>query len=343
MKTGIILGNLGTPEAPEPKAVGEYLKEFLMDPLVIDKPFWFRWLLVNLIIVPFRKKKSAHAYQSVWTEKGSPLLVYSEELKNILQKISPQTPVVLGMNYGEPSLQTAFEQLKDCESIVLAPLYPQYALSSYETWKQKAICVAQSMAVKAQLKWVPPFFQDEEYIDSEAHLIQKHLGSKKIGVDFDHLLFSYHGLPVRHLQKLDTTKKYCSVQSNCCEQITDVNKNCYRAQSYKTTHLIADKLGLKKTQYSVSFQSRLGRDPWIQPFTDEVIMKLPSQGVKRLVVAVPSFVADCLETLEEIQMRAKEDFLKAGGEEFLLVPCLNADPYWAENLLKMINKYGGHQ
>ncbi|MBY0314508.1 MAG: ferrochelatase [Bdellovibrionales bacterium] len=343
MKTGIMIGNLGTPNSAEPYDVGNYLREFLMDPYVIDKPFWFRWLLVNAIIVPFRKNKSSHAYKSVWTPEGSPLLVYSEGLRKALQELSPQTPVALGMNYGNPSIEDAFGKLKDCDEIILAPLYPQYALSSYEAWKQKALQVAEKLKVKSQLRWVPPFYAAEEYIDSEVQLIRKHLAGKVLGRDYDHILFSYHGLPQRHVEKLDKTGRHCSKSKSCCDQLSEVNKNCYRAQSFETTRRIVAQLGLEKSQYSVSFQSRLGRDPWIQPFTDEVIPQLVSQGVQRLVVAVPSFVADCLETLEEIQIRAKEDFIKAGGIDLLAIPCLNVDPFWSQQLLKLIEKNGGRQ
>lgn len=343
MKTGIIIGNLGTPRAPEARAVGEYLREFLMDPYVIDKPFLFRWLLVNLIIVPFRKKKSAHAYKTIWAKSGSPLMIFSEQLRDLLQSLSPQTPVALGMNYGRPSLVEAFQKMQDCDSIIMAALYPQYALSSYETWKMKALRVAAELKVKSQLIWLLPFYDAEEYISSEVRVIEKTLAGRQVGRDLDHILFSYHGLPERHITKLDSTGSHCFQKENCCAQMTPANKNCYRAQSYQTTRLIAAKMGLKKEHYSVSFQSRLGREPWIQPFTDKVITELPQQGVKRLVVVVPSFVADCLETLEEINMRAREEFINAGGEEFVFVPCLNAEPFWGEQLLKLIKKQGVHQ
>lgn len=332
-KIGVVIGNLGTPSSPEVSDVKKYLKQFLMDPYVIDKPWWIRALLVYGIIAPLRSKNSAHAYQSVWTKEGSPLLVLSQKLVSKLQKtLGPSFQVVLGMRYGEPSIQSAIEQLGDCEQILLFPQYPQYAESSTKTWLDEAEKQLRLQNKNQPVSSITNFYASEEYLSSLSRLIEKQISGKTI----DLLLMSYHGLPERHLQKLDPSQNYCLKQKNCCDKIGEFNQYCYRAHCYSVSREVARRLQLSK--YEVSFQSRLGREPWIKPFTDHVLQELPKRGIKKIAVAMPSFTVDCLETLEEINDRAREEFLKAGGDEFHFISCLNDDDMWVEELTKLIQR-----
>lgn len=332
-KIGLVIGNLGTPQSPAVSDVKKYLKEFLMDPYVIDKPAWFRALLVYGIIAPLRSKASAKAYASIWTSEGSPLLVYSQKLVRKLQKqLGDRYHVVLGMRYGEPDLQKAISQVKDCEQILLFPQYPQYAESSTQTWIDDAEKELRRLQVSVPVTTISSFYQAEEYLSSLSQLIQKEIAGK----DIDFLLMSYHGLPERHLKKLDPSQKHCLIQKDCCAQIGENNQFCYRAHCYFVSREIAKRLGLKN--YQVSFQSRLGRDPWIQPFTDHVLEELPQKGFKKIAVVMPAFTVDCLETLEEIHDRAREQFLKAGGEDFYAIRCLNDDDNWVSQLTKLIER-----
>lgn len=332
-KTGIIIGNLGTPQSPSVADVKSYLKQFLMDPYVIDKPYWFRALLVYGIIAPLRSKASAHAYASVWTAEGSPLLVYSQKVVvKLQQKLGANYKVVLGMRYGQPSIGHAVAQVKDCEQILFFPQYPQYAESSTQTWLDEAYLEVKKQNIKASVSAVSSFYAAEEYLSALTSQVRRELEGK----DFDTLLMSYHGLPERHVKKLDPSKSYCLQSKNCCEQITENNQLCYRAHCYYVSRELARRLGLKN--YEVSFQSRLGRDPWIQPFTDHVLEELPKKGVKKLAVIMPAFTVDCLETLEEIHDRARDQFLKAGGESFHAIHCLNDDDEWMTQLTKLIQR-----
>jgi protoporphyrin/coproporphyrin ferrochelatase len=331
LPVGILLGNLGTPRSPSTADVRSYLREFLMDPYVIDKPFWVRWILVNLIIAPFRAPKSAHAYQSVWMKDGSPLAVYSERLKEKLQvKLGVPYKVTLGMRYGEPSIRSALEELKGCEKILLAPQYPEFAQSSYQTWLDVALDEVKSLGLSEKIKILPPFFADEDYLAAQHQIIEQSIKEKGV----EHLLFSFHGLPESHL-RIDG---HNCLTGRCVETITAENKQCYRAESYFVARELAKKLGLGEKQWSVSFQSRLGPEPWIAPFTDVVIPKL-AKDIMNMAVAMPAFTCDCLETLEEIGMVAKEQFLASGGKEFIAVPCMNDNPYWVERLATMVKKY----
>lgn len=327
-KTAVILSNIGTPKSPEPRDVGVYLKEFLMDPFVIDKPWWFRTLLVKGIIVPFRKGRSSEAYKKVWTKEGSPLLVFTEALRVKMQEeLGEDYKVILGMRYGEPSLKKAFEEAKDCEEVVLFPQFPQYAESSVRT------CVEWSQRVgQRKLHVISPFYKEAHFIEAWVKQIQAQLA----GFSYDHILFSYHGLPERHLTKIDPTGNHCGNYPSCCEQSEKVVATCYRAQCLKTTQAIVGGLGLAQGQYSFSFQSRLGREPWIPPFTDHVLPKLASEGVKNLAVVCPSFTADCLETLEEIAIGGRETFVESGGQDFKFIPCLNAEPAWVKACAQMV-------
>lgn len=322
----ILLVNLGTPDSTQVSDVKKYLKEFLMDPYVIDKSVFIRYPLVNWIIAPLRSPKSAEAYKKVWTEKGSPLLVFSEELRFRLQEeLGQDTPVELGMRYGSPSIRSALEKLKSqgCEEIFCLPLYPQYAESSTETAVDEIKTQLKQLGLKGEMK--DPFYKEDQFIKSYGELIKDQIEH----FNPDHLLLSYHGLPERHILKLDPECGECLRKSDCDMR---PSKTCYRSHCFQTTHHLKKFLGLEDAFVSTSFQSRLGRDPWIKPFTDHHINDLADRGVKRLLVACPSFTTDCLETLEEIGIGLREDFLKLGGEDFALVPCLNSSDTWVKTL-----------
>lgn len=322
MKKTLLLLNLGSPENPDPKSVGKYLKEFLMDPLVLDIPAFFRWILVNILIVPRRKFRSAQAYKKVWTSQGSPLV---ENTRQLAEKLSPlmgdQWDVQWAMRYGDNFGLKG----RDLRDIYLLPLYPQYALSSTQT------ALDQARLLGARGFYLQDFYDQPEFITAYAHAIRT-FQSQHPGYQ---LLFSYHGLPKRHLTKVTQPESHCTTDKNCCDRLTMANRNCYRAQCMATTRAIAKQLHLTETH--VSFQSRLGSG-WITPFTDEVIEQWAQQGVKKVAVVCPSFVADCLETLEEVQMALKENFIEHGGQDLKLIPCLNASDQWARHLQQMIER-----
>lgn len=329
---GVVIGNLGTPKSSKTSDVKKYLSEFLMDKYVINKSPFLRWLLVHLIITPFRARKSAKLYQSVWTEKGSPLLVFSQA---VVDKLSAQLgdgyKVALGMRYGEPSIASALEELKDCDSIILFPQYPQFADSSYTTWMEKALESADRLKLRGKLKTIAPFYSNPIYLDALEQNVRRQIQ----GLDIDHILYSFHGLPVSHLTKLDPTGKICSKLPRCCDTIVQANSRCYRAQSFYVATNLSSRLKMEG-KGSVSFQSRLGREPWIQPYTDLELAKMPGRGIKKMAVVMPAFTADCLETLEEIHVAGRDIFKKAGGEEFHALYCLNDDDHWISALSQMI-------
>lgn len=338
-RTGVLLINLGTPDAPTPEAVGPYLRQFLMDGFVIDVPAPLRWFLVNVVIVPRRKVQSAKAYQKVQLPGGSPLLVYTRELAG---KVGAELAnddryvVEYAMRYGNPSISSALTKLKsaDVEKILVLPLYPQYAESSYETAEVETRRVAGELGYADRLAFFPPFYDRPELISAFARRLQatheEHPG--------DHVVFSFHSLPERHIKRLDKSHEHCLVKSDCCDTIGDVNRNCYRAQCFSTARGIAAELGLNDEDYTVTFQSRLGRARWIGPTTEVVLRELAGKGVKRLLVSCPSFVADCLETVEEMGIRGRQTFMEAGGEELFLVPSLNAEPGWVKTVANWIRE-----
>ena len=319
--------NLGSPDAPTPEAVGPYLKEFLMDPEVIDIPGLLRWFLVNLFIVPKRSKESAKLYRKIWTEDGSPLLVNSRSFATAMTRelrSEDDLHISLGMRYGHPSIREALDELplKELDRLIVFPLYPQYAQSSILTVQKKVMEVLPSFGHPVpEPEWVAPFYGDPRYLDAVCAASSEALNA----FDPDFSLFSFHGLPERHLKRLHTT---CLSHEGCCDRISVQNQNCYRAQCFATARSVAGRLSIPRERYSISFQSRLGRTPWIQPFTDYLVEDLPKKGVLRLAVFCPSFVADCLETLDEIENRERRRFLGAGGKELRLVPSLNAHPTW---------------
>ena len=338
-KRGVLLVNLGSPEAPTVPAVRRYLNQFLMDPEVIDLPWPIRRLLVSCFILPTRPKASAHAYASIWRDDeqpGSPLLHYSEAFTSALRNeidttvaaagnnptIDQDIPVVLAMRYGEPSISKGMAALSHCDEVFLIAAYPHHADSTRTTTIRAA---EEALGSQQTLKVMPPFYESHDYIAALASSIDVHLKA-----DYDHLLFSYHGLPERHLTKADPTNAHCLQSPDCCEQASEAHRSCYRHQVFATTHAVCDHLGINRDRYSVSFQSRLGRTPWLTPYTDAVLAELPGKGIKKLAVVCPAFVADNLETLEEMGIQGRETFLAAGGETFTLVPCMNDHPEWVK-------------
>jgi ferrochelatase len=336
MKKGVLLVNLGSPDSPEPKDVKTYLGEFLMDERVIDVPLWARTLLVKGIILNTRPKASAAAYKKIWWKEGSPLIVISERLKDKVQK-KVEIPVALAMRYGSMTIKKGIQELvgKGVKEVFLIPLYPQFAMATTETILVLAEEVRKAHFPDLKIESLPAFYNNPEYIEVLSESISRHLKGKK----HDHLLFSYHGVPERHIRKSDITKSHCKIDSNCCVTPSKAHEFCYKHQCLEVTRQIAEKLNLKEGTYSTSFQSRLGFDPWLQPYTDRTIERLGKQGVKNMAIVTPAFVSDCLETLEEIAMEGEEIFHEVGGQNFTTVPCLNDDDNWVALLSKWINDW----
>lgn len=336
-KPGVLLMNTGSPDAPETQPTRKYLRQFLSDPRVIDISPAGRWFLLNFIILPFRPKQSAHAYQQIWTENGSPLIVNSEAFRDGLRERLPHTLVEIGMAYGEPSIPRGIDQLiaQGVDRIVAVPMFPQYASATFGSVLEAVYKYLAEKQNVVPLTVVPPFYDDPRFLDAWAEVAEPHLDAFKP----DHVLVSYHGLPVRQIYKADPTGEHCLKKPDCCARYLDGNPNCYRAHCIETTRGVAERLGLAPKNYTVVFQSKLGRDPWLEPALDASIPGKANAGVKRLAILSPAFVADCLETLEEIGMRGRDDFLEAGGEEFLLVPSLNAHPAWLDAAAGIIAPY----
>jgi ferrochelatase len=336
--TGVLLLNLGTPDSPSVPDVRRYLREFLQDPRVIDINPVGRWMLLNLFILPFRPAKSAKAYQSIWGERGSPLLFHSQDLAaGVAKTLGPGYVVELAMRYGQPSIASALTKLRaaDPPKIIVLPLFPQYSSAASGSALERVYqIVGQEWNVPA-VDSIAPFYDDPGFIDAFAQVAQRHLTPFRP----DFVLFSYHGLPERHMRKSDLTGAHCLQSPSCCDAIVPANRNCYRAHCYATTRALVAKLGLGADGHSVSFQSRLGRTPWIHPYTDEVLPELAKAGKKRLAVMSPAFVADCLETVEEIGIRAKEQWRSLGGEDLLLVPSLNAEPAWVSAVAQLVRAH----
>ncbi len=334
--TGVLLVNLGTPDSPSVRDVRRYLREFLSDPLVIDLPAPLRWLLLEAVILPFRPRRSAHAYASVWMREGSPLLVHSRALASALgAALGPAFRVALGMRYGRPSIADALDELRAAGAarLLAVPLFPQYAASSTGSATARVREVVTARTPALPLAIAPTFYDAPGFVGAFAAAGRAALA----GFRPDHVLLSFHGLPERHVRREDPTGRHCLASLHCCDAIVATNTSCYRAQSHATARALAAALELPAGSWSVSFQSRLGGDRWIQPFTDRVLPELAARGVKRLAVACPSFVADCLETLEEIGIRARAQWLGLGGAELLLLPCPNAEPEWVEALAGLVH------
>ena len=334
-KKGIILMNLGSPDSTEVKDVRKYLNEFLMDGRVIDVPYLLRLLLVRGIIVPFRAPKSAEAYRTIWWKEGSPLVELTRQLQAAVQQ-QLDIPVAVAMRYGNPSPKAAYEtllqQVADLEEVILFPLYPHYAMSSYETAVEHMKAEHAKAGYNFKLTTIKPYYNQPEYINAMAENIRPHLEK-----EYDHILFSYHGVPQRHIKKSDTTGCHCLQVDNCCETPSVAHDTCYRHQCFTTTKLITSQLHIPADKHSISFQSRLGKG-WLQPFTDIRLEEMPGEGIKKLLVICPAFVSDCLETLEEIEERGKESFIGAGGETYHTIPCLNVHPLWVSAIAKWANE-----
>jgi ferrochelatase len=337
-RTGVLLINLGTPDSPSVSDVRRYLREFLSDPRVVDINPLGRWLLLNLIILPLRPRRSAHAYQKIWTEEGSPLLVYGVQLAEKVQAaLGDRFVVKLAMRYQKPSIRAAFEELlaSDVERIIVLPLFPQYSSAATGSALDRTFEIAAEKWNVPVLQAIGPFYDDPGFIGAFVEVARPVLAE----LEPDFVLFSYHGLPERQLKKSDPTGKHCLVEATCCDAIGPANRYCYRAQCYATTRALVAALGLAEGQYSVSFQSRLGRSPWIRPYTDLVLPELVEKGFRRLAIFSPAFVADCLETLEELAIGIKARWKELGGEEMMLVPSLNAHPAWVEAVVRMIERH----
>ncbi|HID35251.1 MAG TPA: ferrochelatase [Anaerolineae bacterium] len=367
---GLLLANLGSPDSPSESDVRAYLDEFLMDPRIIDMPYPLRWLIVKRFILPKRPAQSAHAYQTIWWEEGSPLIVLTDRVRAKLEA-RLDMPVTLGMRYGNPSVRAGLEallaQMDPGGEVILLPMYPHYAMSTYETlalktlvelhklmgvrgasdraaqaWLRSVVSQANGRAFGLRvgdvtLRIIPPHYNHPGYIAALAASMKPALAAER----FDYVLFSYHGIPERHLHKTAPKGAGC-LREGCCTTATAAHALCYRHQAFTTTRLAARKLGLRPDQYAIAFQSRLGRDKWLEPATADELVRLPRAGVKRLAVVAPSFTVDCLETLEEIGMAGRETFLDAGGEVFQRIPCLNDRDDWVEVMAGMVEAPPSH-
>lgn len=336
-QTGVLLIQLGTPDDATVPAVRRYLSEFLNDPRVIDIPYLLRKFLVNVIIIPFRAPKSTKIYQQMWTEKGSPLLIYSEGVKEKLQeKLGNNFKVELAMRYQNPSMDSVLANMKieNYKKIIIIPLFPQYASASSGSAIDKALKIIRKWWVIPELSIVSQFYDDEGFINAFTEI-----GKKYNIEEYDYVLFSYHGLPERQVDKVYNDGKPCS-DHNCENEITEENKYCYKAACYATTRLLSEKLKIPQAKYTVCFQSRLD-EKWLKPFTDNVIVELAKKGVKKVLVFSPAFVADCLETIVEIGIEYQNLFVKNGGEKVQLVESLNEHPLWIDTLKNIVIKNSG--
>lgn len=331
----VLLANLGSPDSTDEGAVRSYLNQFLMDPYVIQLPWLLRRLIVSLLVLPKRPKDSAEAYKSVWMDEGSPLIVLSEQLKNAVKE-HVSMPVEIAMRYGKPDIESQILKLAqqgNISEILFIPLYPHYAESTVTTSIELAKAVIKKHNLAISLNVIAPFYQQDDYINALVTSAQPYLAQ-----DYDHLIFSYHGLPESHITKLDGSGEHCLKKGGCCQLPNEVHKFCYRHQVFKTTECFVEKAGLKAEDYSVAFQSRLGRAKWLEPNTEDRIRELAQAGAKNILVICPAFVTDCLETLEEIAIRGQEVFKEAGGESLQLIPCLNHHPDWVKTLATWCEK-----
>jgi ferrochelatase len=332
----VLLVNLGSPDSPEPKDVKPYLEEFLMDERVIDVPKWLRTFLVKGIILNTRPKRSAKAYKKIWWEEGSPLIVLSERLQNKVKELS-SVPISLAMRYGKPSIASGLAELheKGVDEVLLVPLYPQHAMATTET----IVVLAEQLRAKhypqMQFTHLPAFYKHPDYVRVLSNSIQEFLQQK----EWEHILFSYHGVPERHIRKSDVTKSHCAINGQCCQTPSKAHQYCYRHQCYETTRLVAEYLELKPGTYSTSFQSRLAGDKWLQPYTDKTVEDFAKNGTRNMAIVTPAFVSDCLETLEEIGMEAAEEFEENGGKKLHVVPCINDRDDWVKVLSCWIDEW----
>jgi ferrochelatase len=335
MNKGVLLVNLGSPDSPAVADVRRYLREFLMDERVLDVNWLVRFCIVNFAILPSRPKQTAEAYHKIWTPAGSPLVATSGNVQTKLQRRLP-VPVELAMRYQNPSIPQALRNLeqKGVDEVLLIPLFPHYAMSSFETAVERVKEVAAALAPQMRVQVQPPCYDHPDYIAALVASAQEFLDR-----GYDHLLFSFHGLPERHMRKSDPTGRHCLATENCCETPSPAHATCYRAQCLKTVAAFVKHAVVTHDKYSVAFQSRLGRDPWLKPYTDFELPRLAKAGVKKLLVICPAFVSDCLETLEEIGLRGRDAFLAAGGTDFALIPCLNEHPLWLTALEGIVRRF----
>ena len=336
-KRAVLLVNLGSPASTSVGDVRRYLREFLGDERVLDVPAPLRWLLLEGVILRTRPKKSAHAYASVWKPEGSPLVLTSMSVqKKLSETLGKDIPVYLAMRYGKPSIPDVLNQMKadGIEQVFLMPQYPHYAMSSWETVVVKVYQDAEKLFPTLKIDLLQPFYQDADYIEALYEVSAPYFSKPH-----DLLLFSYHGIPERHLRKGDPSKAHCMEVKDCCSHCSPVQSTCYRAQVFATTKALVKRAGIAIDKYSVSFQSRLAGEPWLTPFTDKVLEEFPKQGVKKILLMCPAFVSDCLETLEEISVEAKETFIEAGGEEFEQIPCLNDQKPYIDFLAGRVNTW----
>jgi ferrochelatase len=327
----VLLANLGSPDKPDVSSVRRYLNQFLMDPDVIQLPWLLRRMIVGLFVLPFRPKYSAHAYQSIWWDEGSPLIVLSQRLLEAVRK-KTDVPVAMAMRYGSPSIETELlklSKLDGIDEVLLIPMYPHYADSTVKTTIEEARRVIRHHKLSVKLIVLPSFYEHPDYIESLTSSAAPWINDND---NFDHVLFSYHGLPELHLTKADPTGSHCLQVENCCQVASPAHASCYRHQVFRTTQCFVEKMGLKPEKYSVAFQSRLGKAKWLEPSTVDTLERLGKNGVKRLLVMCPAFVTDCLETLEEIELQGTEQFKRAGGESLTLIPCLNDHDDWVSVL-----------
>ena len=332
-KKGVLLVNLGTPDSTAVPDVRKYLREFLMDKRVVDIPAFPRWLLVNGIIAPFRAPKSAAEYRKLFTERGSPLKYYTEDLIDPLQTLLGEEYVVrYAMRYQSPSIQSVLDELKamNVESIHVIPLFPQYASATTGSVIDKVMEITMKWQIIPEIKFTSQFLEHELFLD----VIVQNGKNWMEKTEYDHYVFSYHGLPERQIRK-GSVGKQCQLGS-CCGKFHERNQFCYRAQCFQTTRLVAAKLGIPEDKYTVCFQSRLGKDPWVKPYTEDVLHDLAKSGKKKVLAFSPAFVSDCLETTIEVGQEYKEEFMEAGGEQWDLVESLNDDPKWVECLKELV-------
>ena len=326
---GILFVNLGSPDSTDIKDIKTYLDEFLMDPYVIDYPYWLRSLIVRGIILKTRPNKSAKAYRKIWWDEGSPLKVISERFINAVSKKLP-VPIEIAMRYANPSIERGLNSLaqKGVTEILAIPLYPQYATSTTKTVNEKIRKIREEQHSNITINYFPPFYYKEDYLN----VLAKSVEEKIQDLEYDHILFSYHGIPENHIKKEDPTKSHCKIDKSCCKNHSEAHKVCYKYQCLETTKGVAKRLQLDESKYSNSFQSRLAArlsgGQWLKPYTDQQLMTFPKKGIKKLVVLTPAFIADCLETLEEIAIEGEEQFLDAGGEKYTVIPCLNDRGDW---------------
>ena len=336
-KTGVLLVNLGTPDSPSVPDVRKYLREFLMDKRVIDIPFLSRWLLVNLIIAPFRAPKSAKIYKELWEDRGSPLMFHGLDLKEkLIQQLDSNYVVTLGMRYQSPSISSALDKLiaANVKKIIVLPLFPQYASATTGSVVEQVMDDIKGRLIIPEIDFISQYPDDEVMINTFAKLGRKYMDK----IQYDKVVFSYHGLPERQIRK-SSVDDYCQLNDTCCSSYHTKNQFCYRAQCFLTSRKLAGALQLSDDQYSVFFQSRLGKDPWIQPYAEDEIKRMAAEGIKKILIFSPAFTADCLETTLEVGEEFKELFIGEGGEEWQLVESLNSDDLWVESLKNMVESH----